>query len=97
VDGPGWGTPKGAGSGGVFCARLTVKSGTNAANSQTIFFIVIVLTRSLSGGVGQNMDGVQPDLHTLGPGGHGEGGPAQAITMAALGIDMQLGRDLGIL
>ena len=48
MEGPGWGTPKAAGRAGVFCPRLTPRSGKDAAKTQAIFLMVIVLTAHLA-------------------------------------------------
>src|SRR5580704_14127089 len=45
----------------------------------------------------QNIDRTQPVFDTLRPGGHGQRGATQTIAMAALRVDMQFGRHLGIL
>jgi len=43
------------------------------------------------------VDGVQPGLYQVRPGGDGQLSAAEAVAVAALGVDVQLGRDLGVL
>src|SRR6202000_915629 len=47
--------------------------------------------------IGQNVNGVQPCLHSLGPRSHGECGSTQTVTVAALGINVQFRGHPGIL
>ncbi len=44
-----------------------------------------------------NSNSVQPDFHGLRPGGYRQRGATQTVTVAALSVDVQLRRNLGVL
>src|ERR1700753_488452 len=79
----------GCGAEGAVCAWLIIKPRNKKENAFATFFIDAL--------VRQYMDGVHPYFCGLRPSGHGKLSATQAIAMSALGVDMQLGWDLGVL